>query len=67
MIKKTTLMNRKDKVAMSIMGYGISDMTQKRRGEISDWLECLADDICSKPDSFSKKFRIRFLYCEGKK
>ncbi len=59
-MKKTKM-----KVAASVTVYRIADMTDKGRKEFCDWLHKLARDFQSKPKSFTKMFRERYLYTDN--
>lgn len=60
-------MKTKHKVAASLTVYEISNMTQRGRKNICNWLRRLARDITAEPEAFSKRFRARYLYApDGK-
>jgi hypothetical protein len=55
------------RVAASLVVYGISDMTDKGRKAICDWLRQLARGIQHEPEACAKTFRARYYYTLNKK
>ena len=55
------------KVAASVTIHEISNMTDKGRKDICDWLRNLARDVQREPESFAKTFRARYLYPASEK